>query len=139
MGGALCLVVGPVGSLAAVLVYSGLTALQLDSRRRQTLQPLGWIARDLLVCLADAYVVFFGVVVWSASGSPGYGLSIGLLVLAICLPGLVFSVLVLGGLTSTWANVVRRDASHCGYCDYDLSGNLSGACPECGRPCQPRT
>ena len=26
-----------------------------------------------------------------------------------------------------------RDGSHCLNCDYDLMGNLSGRCPECGR------
>jgi hypothetical protein len=25
-----------------------------------------------------------------------------------------------------------RDVGHCGQCDYDLAGNVSGVCPECG-------
>ena len=29
----------------------------------------------------------------------------------------------------------RGDPSHCASCGYDLQGNLSGTCPECGRPC----
>jgi len=30
----------------------------------------------------------------------------------------------------------RFPAGHCGSCGYDLIGNLSGVCPECGTPCQ---
>lgn len=29
----------------------------------------------------------------------------------------------------------RRRAGHCITCDYDLSGNVSGVCPECGSRC----
>lgn len=28
----------------------------------------------------------------------------------------------------------RTRQGHCPACDYDLSGNVSGLCPECGRP-----
>jgi hypothetical protein len=28
-------------------------------------------------------------------------------------------------------------SGHCGNCDYDLTGNVSGTCPECGTPCTP--
>lgn len=28
----------------------------------------------------------------------------------------------------------RRRAGQCPYCDYDLTGNVSGTCPECGTP-----
>ena len=27
----------------------------------------------------------------------------------------------------------RRDAGRCTRCGYDLTGNVSGVCPECGR------
>ena len=27
----------------------------------------------------------------------------------------------------------RRKPGHCRFCDYDLMGNVSGTCPECGR------
>ena len=39
-----------------------------------------------------------------------------------------------------WATVARRaarvrliDGRYCGRCRYDLTGNTSGVCPECGR------
>lgn len=28
----------------------------------------------------------------------------------------------------------RRKPGHCRFCDYDLTGNVSGKCPECGTP-----
>jgi hypothetical protein len=28
-----------------------------------------------------------------------------------------------------------RTIGHCGHCNYDLTGNTSGTCPECGNPC----
>jgi uncharacterized paraquat-inducible protein A len=29
---------------------------------------------------------------------------------------------------------VEQDGPRCQRCDYDLTGNVSGVCPECGRP-----
>jgi len=31
----------------------------------------------------------------------------------------------------------RATLGHCIYCGYDLRGNRSGICPECGEPLQP--
>lgn len=31
----------------------------------------------------------------------------------------------------------RSALGHCINCDYDLRGNRSGVCPECGEPLQP--
>jgi len=31
----------------------------------------------------------------------------------------------------------RPLAGHCEQCRYDLTGNVSGVCPECGTPCGP--
>jgi hypothetical protein len=33
-----------------------------------------------------------------------------------------------------WRIHRRRRPGHCLHCDYDLTGNESGACPECGEP-----
>lgn len=30
-----------------------------------------------------------------------------------------------------------EDANLCGACGYDLTGNVSGRCPECGTSCKP--
>ena len=38
---------------------------------------------------------------------------------------------------SVWRRAYHRakriSRGHCAYCDYDLTGNTSGICPECGR------
>lgn len=42
-------------------------------------------------------------------------------------------ILVLGFLTAVlWYRDRRPPKGHCQSCGYDLAGNVSGACPECG-------
>jgi hypothetical protein len=36
-------------------------------------------------------------------------------------------------LAWSWRRVRRRRANVCRGCGYDLTGNVSGVCPECGR------
>jgi hypothetical protein len=36
-----------------------------------------------------------------------------------------------------WRRSRRRRPGHCRKCRYDLTGNLSGICPECGTPVEP--
>ena len=36
-----------------------------------------------------------------------------------------------------WWRDRRREPGHCQKCDYDLTGNESGVCPECGTPIKP--
>jgi hypothetical protein len=36
-------------------------------------------------------------------------------------------------------SVVYQDGSLCSSCGYNLTGNVSGICPECGTPCEQRT
>lgn len=43
-------------------------------------------------------------------------------------------VLLLGTYVALKAPVVRGDAPRCHRCDYNLTGNESGVCPECGCP-----
>ncbi len=43
------------------------------------------------------------------------------------------SVLSVGSVLMMRSDIARRGlGSHCNYCDYDLTGNVSGICPECG-------
>jgi hypothetical protein len=88
---------------------------------------LSYAARLALPALADPHPraapplkpwsTVLGVAIWVASG-------------------------VVGGLVVLHAH--RRDtqarrASHrCGQCGYDLTGNVSGVCPECGTPVSAR-
>jgi len=40
--------------------------------------------------------------------------------------------LCLGGALLTFVRGRTGDTPHCPRCDYDLTGNVSGVCPECG-------
>jgi hypothetical protein len=48
-----------------------------------------------------------------------------------------FAILILGLLAfAIWRRWPHRMHTHpiCDICDYDLTGNTSGVCPECGTP-----
>ncbi len=51
-------------------------------------------------------------------------------------PWLLACLLGIYPLHSTWS-VFRRRPGHCRHCNYDLTGNVSGICPECGNPAHP--
>ncbi len=53
-------------------------------------------------------------------------LQIGLSLARCATPLLIF------GLLSLWWAPVRIPSGHCQKCGYDLTGNVSGVCPECG-------
>jgi hypothetical protein len=40
--------------------------------------------------------------------------------------------LVIFGLLTRWCTPVRIPPGHCQKCGYNLTGNVSGVCPECG-------
>lgn len=50
-------------------------------------------------------------------------------------------VMALGGLAAYlfWRARRRTPSGHCRTCGYDLTGNLSGVCPECGNVIRDRT
>jgi hypothetical protein len=48
------------------------------------------------------------------------------------LAGLVFRISTLINLPSWQENAYQHDPTHCGKCGYNLTGNVSGICPECG-------
>lgn len=46
-------------------------------------------------------------------------------------------VLLIAMSAAVWMGKGRgRSATNCGHCGYDLTGNVSGRCPECGLPAQ---
>jgi len=49
---------------------------------------------------------------------------------------LLVPIAVLTG-RSVWRHRRRPLPGHCEQCRYDLTGNVSGVCPECGTPCGP--
>jgi hypothetical protein len=46
--------------------------------------------------------------------------------------GLVFRISTLIDLPWWQENAYQQDPVHCGQCGYNLTGNVSGICPECG-------
>jgi hypothetical protein len=53
----------------------------------------------------------------------------GLVILPLWLPLVVATVLT---ATLRWRDRRRIPPGHCGQCGYNLTGNVSGVCPECG-------
>ena len=60
------------------------------------------------------------------------GLVIGALILGVAL----LIVTLAPAAVLLWRHRPRRPPGHCGQCGYDLTGNVSGRCPECGSPIQ---
>jgi hypothetical protein len=50
------------------------------------------------------------------------------------LPALVASVLPAAAAVRRWRSARLRNVGLCRVCGYDLRGNVSGVCPECGAP-----
>jgi len=46
-------------------------------------------------------------------------------------------LLAAGGLAAAWLARARVRPGLCGRCGYNLTGNVSGRCPECGTPTSP--
>jgi len=117
---------------------------------------------DILRIIAAGLVLILGII-WVIvtvrrlkirwSGNAGIGLGVTLIIYAIPLgwlcartdpaPTLVFLALgfwaLYRGIRRKRREVVaatRRRTGHCVNCGYDLTGNVTGTCPECGRPLQ---
>jgi membrane protein implicated in regulation of membrane protease activity len=45
-----------------------------------------------------------------------------------------FFAIILLILMILWRRMKPRPPGHCQNCGYDLTGNVSGRCPECGEP-----
>jgi hypothetical protein len=85
----------------------------------------------------------FGPFGWSASGDSGNARvpahTYYQLTLPFWLPTLVFASYPTIVCTRSSLRSWRRRRGHkCPACGYDLTGNVSGRCPECGRPVAPR-
>jgi hypothetical protein len=63
-----------------------------------------------------------------------HGPTLFLVVECVCLMGsLLIAVSSYGLLTRKYYRTWRPDSHpHCPQCEYDLTGNVSGVCPECG-------
>jgi uncharacterized paraquat-inducible protein A len=83
------------------------------------------------VFLLQLWVAVFGV--------DGCRLRTGSLPWSVVAGAYLGSSLLLAYLPSRWVYSLMRwrrvqdNGERCAHCDYDLTGNVSGTCPECGR------
>jgi hypothetical protein len=57
---------------------------------------------------------------------------------AVALPLWILFVITAAVAVVSWRRLRARLPGHCRKCDYDLTGNESGVCPECGEKVQRR-
>ena len=91
-----------------------------------------WFWRAVIAVVVS-FLVFTGINVVLARALPldyfrNVPLQIGLSLARYTTPLLIF------GLLTRWCAPVRIPPGHCQKCGYNLTGNVSGVCPECGEP-----
>ena len=108
-----------------------LVALVLISRKRWT--PRQWRSSNrvalgiafVIGCPAIAYLLFH---TWKKS--PGSWIAMGAWAVAVAVLG--YEVFFRRQSAAEEAANFGEDPGRCGQCGYDLTGNVSGICPECG-------
>src|ERR1043166_1859388 len=105
--------------LGTVLFKEG-AVIKMPECKMAHAYPFGWSARGL-DCVSPSLPTAIGR---SASGHPMVALWLILLVLGTSLTLAFF------------ATRERQKHGHCSSCNYNLTGNTPGICPECGTPCQ---
>ena len=68
-----------------------------------------------------------GLVYWPRTVSAGWGRSIMIPLWLLIVPILIPTAVL-------WWRDRRPPPGHCQTCGYDLIGNVTGVCPECGEP-----
>lgn len=93
-----------------------------------------WLALPLVLFIVVPCVVKLVILLTSAEELPWWSYFTSLLPfllkLGVPVAALLWIYVLLGKLT-------RRVGTHCPKCGYDLAGNVSGRCPQCGAPCDP--
>jgi len=108
---------------AVIVTFAPLLRWRITPRQLQRNQRRSFVALLLLTC---------GVVAVNTWG--------GMSEIAILLVGAMLALLATSGYVAFLRKPSERDVvvnyamdrGHCGQCGYDLTGNVSGACPECG-------
>ena len=121
-GGANSVHIGMIVTL--MLILPGLLVALSFSEQR--------IGRAVLEALTVSLGVFTAICIWVAlSGSVGASgnLSVGA---AVAVLYVVVRLVGLAGVRFLFVTVVMQDDNSCSLCGYNLTGNESGVCPECG-------
>ncbi|HSW44812.1 MAG TPA: hypothetical protein VLM89_04510 [Phycisphaerae bacterium] len=147
-----------IGALPALLVLlaAAVTFFLLDNfvvpamylRGEGVMAAWGTVRREILPGKAGAIVLFLLMRIV-------LGIAIGVMCLLVtcltcCIAGLpyisavvflpftvfmqAYTLHFLQQLGPQWRFFVDDDGPHCAYCGYNLTGNASGICPECGQP-----
>ena len=93
------------------------------------LRPVQWVSGMLLISLA-----------WLAAGLLGTDTFASRKHFWMRMEYWIWALLTVG-VTALWLRYLLRaprDWTKCGTCGYDLTGNVSGSCPECGTVIPPR-
>ena len=95
--------------------------------------PRLWLALALTSC-----GILTGIMMWGEFFSPPEGRGLSLIVLlSVGTPLLLLFAWSLAVWRRSYDRAKRISRGHCAYCDYNLNGNTSGICPECGTPVPP--
>ena len=110
--------------VAVVAVGAWLTFILAAFYERSRMTGFGEAALGAIVLAAAPAIV------WESRRGPG-GLWMSVIVQSLWLTMVFLSIVV---IIKGVQRRRREDESHCAKCLYDLTGNESGVCPECGTP-----
>lgn len=111
-------------SIAVFLIVTPLGVLVIEWYHPQ----LGWAIVTAIGC------GFVQMCVWVAhNGGPGWnGIAARLSCASICIT--VWAVTLFYWLMYPTRRIISAKDQRCSKCGYNLAGNVSGRCPECGEP-----
>lgn len=131
------LVVHAQGSFSGFAIWNCLPVAASFGALAVALHNRGPMARGLIVfsVLTTSFIAFFHLA-WlfdwggTATGSSTAGLAFIFVPIWACILGSILAVIA--GVIYYGLREHRRNPNGCVHCDYDLTGNISGVCPECG-------
>lgn len=87
----------------------------------------GLVTREVVIIINDSFS-------YGNIGLPGWFLDMIVLIAFVAPPILVAYMASRTVYTNMHWRFVESDGRYCENCEYDLTGNVSGRCPECGSP-----
>lgn len=87
----------------------------------------GLVTREVLIKITDSFV-------YGSFGLPGWIVDLIALISFVAPPILVAYLTSRIVYTNMRWKFIESDGRYCENCEYDLTGNVSGRCPECGSP-----
>jgi hypothetical protein len=131
-------IVGLIGIVVGLAMYGAWTRYSPDPTMMWKPTMVGWGWRAGVAIAAGAVVLWLSACAMTPHAAyVTFRSSLGLLMAAFCAPGVVASLLVFGALVRDWQASAGGHEPRCAACGYNLTGNVSGVCPECGVPAGP--